>query len=143
MLLKRSALSFALALAAAAVFGAASPAQAQQRPMDRQQTEPMRPQTQVQDREIQAYAAAANEVRQLKQKWIPRFQQAEKESPQKAAQVEEEAYTEMVGAVEKKGLSVDRYNEIYELAQVDPEIQRKVIEELEQQRGGTSGGMSQ
>jgi ribosomal protein L20 len=142
MSLTKSALSFALALAAAVVFGAAQAQQPpQQRPMDRQATEPMKPQTQVDDREIQAYAAAANEVRQLKQKWIPRFQQAEKESPQAAAQVEEEAYTEMVGAVEKKGLSVDRYNEIYELAQVDPDVQRKVIEQLEQTRGGTSGGM--
>lgn len=134
-------LPFVLAIAAAAVLGASFPGEAQQqpRPLDKQ-TEPLQSQTRVQDREIQAYAAAATEVRQLKQKWIPRFQQAEKESPQAAAQVEEEAYTEMVGAVEKKGLSVDRYNEIYELAQVDPEVQRKVIEQIEQQRG-TSGGM--
>jgi ribosomal protein L20 len=141
MSLKRSALSFALAVSAAAVFGAAWPAQAQQRPMERQQMAPMTPQAQVHDREIQAYAAAANEVRQLKQKWIPRFQQAEKESPQAASQIEEDAYNEMVSAVEKKGLSVDRYYEIYELAQVDPEVQRKVIEQLEQHRGGSSGGM--
>lgn len=142
MLFTRSALSLALALTAAAVIGGvpAGQAQQQQRPMDRQQNEPMKSQTQVQDREIQAYAAAANEVRQLKQKWIPRFQQAEKESPQAAQRIEEDAYNEMVVAVEKKGLSVDRYNEIYELAQVDPDVQRKVIEQLEQTRG-PSGGM--
>lgn len=141
MLFTRSAFTLALALTTVAAVGSVPAVQAQQRPMDRQQSEPMKSQTQVQDREIQAYAAAANEVRQLKQKWIPRFQQAEKESPQAAQKIEEDAYNEMVGAVEKKGLSVDRYNEIYELAQVDPDVQRKVIEQLEQQRGGTSGGM--
>lgn len=133
MTLTRTGFSIAAALAAAA-FLAGAPATAQQRPADMPggASAPSAAQTRVDEREIQAYAAAAQEVRQLKQKWIPRFQQAEKESPQAAAQVEEDAYTEMVGAVEKKGLSVDRYNEIYELAQVDPEVQRKVIEQIEQ-----------
>lgn len=45
---------------------------------------------------------------------------------------------EMTQAVQNKGLSIDRYNSIRQLAQADPEVQRKVQEPMDPEQSRRS-----
>ena len=88
-------------------------------------------QSAVSDKEIQAFAAAASDIRRLNQKWIPKVQEAAQQSPDAEQQTRQQAMSEMTQAVQNKGLSIDRYNSILQMAQADPEIQRKVQERMQ------------
>src|SRR5690349_10882600 len=63
-----------------AALTAGTVAVAQTQPQQQQRAPQLQaPKTVVSDKEIQAFAAAATEVRQLNQKWIPQVQQAAKQ----------------------------------------------------------------
>jgi hypothetical protein len=125
---------------AALTFGTVAATQAQQqRPspsqtQTQQQQRPPQSQTQqsaVSDKEIQAFAAAATDVRQLNQKWIPQVQEAAKQGPDAEQKTRQQAMAEMTQAVQKRGLSVDRYSMILDQTQTDPELNRKVQERMQ------------
>src|SRR5262245_4123750 len=107
------------AVGATLVFSAvASSVQAQQQPQPQTQPQESKPQAKpVSDKEIETFAAAATEVRQLNKQWAPKVEAAENESPEAAEAVRRQALTEMAQAVERKGMSVDRYEEIFTVAQ--------------------------
>ncbi|TWT09958.1 DUF4168 domain-containing protein [Reyranella sp. CPCC 100927] len=86
--------------------------------------------TNVSDKEIDTFAAAATEVRQLNKQWSPKVQEAAKQSPEAAEKTRQQALTEMAQAVERKGMSVDRYQQIFEIAQADREVQRKIVDRM-------------
>lgn len=123
--LNRSLLSVAAVIAAAAIATPAALAQAQQQPQA-QQRQPAA----VSDEDIVAFVAAATEVRQLNQTWVPRVQEAAKKGKTEEEATRKQALTELTQAVQKNGLSVDRYQEIYAIAQSDPEVARKVREKM-------------
>jgi hypothetical protein len=128
MAMCRSVLPAIAAMTAALTIGAVSTTQAQQQQRSPQlQTQ----QPAVSDKEIQAFAAAASEVRQLNQKWIPKVQAAAQQGPDAEQKARQQAMAEMTQAVQKKGLSVDQYNKMVALAQADPEVQRKIQERME------------
>ncbi len=95
-------------------------------------TPPHAAESQLSETDVQAFASAATEVRQLNQKWLPRLRAAQQDQgPDAAQQVRDEAMAEMEQAVSSKGLSIQRYHEIYELAEANPEIERRVQERME------------
>jgi 2,4-dienoyl-CoA reductase-like NADH-dependent reductase (Old Yellow Enzyme family) len=102
------------ALAVALVFTAAAlPAAAQQSAPSEYSQE-----------QLAAFAAAAQRVQELNQKWIPQIGQAE--SDVENAQMRERAMEEMKAAVHQEGLTVEEYNQIYDAAQRDPEIMQQI-----------------
>jgi hypothetical protein len=110
--------------------------QQQRSPQSQTQQQQRSPQSQTQqsavsDKEIQAFAAAATEVRQLNQKWIPQVQAAAKQGPDAEQKTRQQAMAEMTQVVQKKGLSVDRYSTILDMTQTDPELNRKVQERMQ------------
>jgi hypothetical protein len=122
----RSLLSVAAIVAAAAITAPAALVQAQQQPQGQQRE----PAAAVTDSDIVAFVAAATEVRQLNQSWVPRVQEAAKKGKKEEEEVRKQALEELTQAVQKNGLSVDRYQEIYAIAQSDPEVARKVREKM-------------
>jgi hypothetical protein len=81
----------------------------------------------VDDAELQKFAQAAGEIRELRRKWMPEVAAAERKGgPEAALKVEDEAYAEMIGAVENKGLSLQRFNQIVAMAQTDQELQERL-----------------
>ncbi|WP_178133692.1 DUF4168 domain-containing protein [Vineibacter terrae] len=84
----------------------------------------------VSDQEIETFVAAATEVRNLNKQWTPKVQEAAKQGPQAEQQTRAQALREMALAVEKKGMSVDRYQQIFEVARNDREMQRKIVEKM-------------
>ncbi len=128
MPLNRSIVSIA-AMAAALACVAVPAAWAQQQPPQPQQQQVPGAQ-QVSDKEIETFAAAATEVRQLNKQWAPKVEAAAKESPEAGETVRRQALTEMAQAVERKGLSINRYQEIFQVAQTDPDVRRKIVERM-------------
>ena len=126
MAVNRSALPIAL-VAAALACGTVPIAYGQQQ---QPSGPPAKQPATVSDQDIKSFAAAASEVRQLQRVWIPKVEEAGKQGPEEQMKVRQQAISEMTQAVQKNGLSVDRYQEIYQIAQTDPEVQRKIRENM-------------
>ena len=125
MAVNRSALPIAV-IAAALACGTVPIAYGQQQPSGPPTNQPAT----VSDQDIKSFAAAASEVRQLQRVWIPKVEEAGKQGPEEQTKVRQQAISEMTQAVQKNGLSVDRYQEIYQIAQTDPEVQRKIRDNM-------------
>jgi hypothetical protein len=84
----------------------------------------------VSDAELDAFVIAYREVFALEQQFGAELQQAEDEATQQA--IIAEAQAEMTQAVEDApGIGVERYIEILQLAQADPELQAELTERLQ------------
>ncbi len=114
-----------LTMMAVAVLGfAAAPiagAQSSQSPAEQ-------PASSFSDDELKSFVVAALEVQRINSVYLPRLQAAT--TPEEQAQVREAASGEMVQAVEKNGLSVDKYKEILEQAQTNPAVASRVKEHI-------------
>jgi 2,4-dienoyl-CoA reductase-like NADH-dependent reductase (Old Yellow Enzyme family) len=104
------------ALAVAFVFTAAA------LPAAAQQSAP----TEISQEQLAAFAAAAQRVQELNQKWIPQINQAGSDAEN--AQMREQAMQEMTAAVRDEGLTVEEYNQIYDAAQRSPEVMQQIEE---------------
>lgn len=78
------------------------------------------------DEQLRTYAEAVKEVKEISNEYQPKMEAAQSEQDQQA--VRREATEEMVEAIEKKGLSVDQYNQISMVARTDPETAAKINE---------------
>lgn len=144
--IRRSALgTTALAMLAAGVLAigstaalaqqAAPPAgQPQQAPPPQAQPMPGQeaPQASFSDEEIETYADATLEVQEIGAKWEPRLLEAQQaQQPEQLEQLQREAEEEMVDAVQSAGLSVEQYNEITRMAQVDQNLRDRILGQME------------
>lgn len=78
--------------------------------------------------DLEAYAVAFLDVRDISQEYQAKMQQAETPDDQQA--IQQEAVEKMSGAVRDSGLSVDKYNQITEASRTDPELQQKVMDTI-------------
>ena len=85
----------------------------------------------VTQEELQSFAAATEQVESIGVAWQARIDAAE--SQEQASQMGAQAQTEMIAAVEAEGLTVEQYNQIFLLAQANPDIQNQVMEYKEAQ----------
>lgn len=113
----------AAAVAGAAVFGAGATASAQDAAAQQQQMQQAAP---VTDKEVKQFVKAEKEINSIVEEWAPKVQSAGNQ--QEAEELQGEAQTQMVAAIEKEGLSVNRYNEIYQQAQLDPQLAERIRE---------------
>jgi hypothetical protein len=91
------------------------------------------------DRELHSFAVALLEVERIKSSYAPRLEQKLREQ----AQVKQAASIEMLRALEKQGMSVDKYQEMLANVQSHPELAGKVAGYLRQsQPPGAQGGKS-
>lgn len=80
------------------------------------------------DSELKSFAVAALEVQRINDAYLPKLKSAS--SPEEQKQVEKIATAEMVKAVEKEGMTVDKYKEIMNHAQSNPEVAEKVMQHI-------------
>ncbi|PQA85688.1 DUF4168 domain-containing protein [Hyphococcus luteus] len=110
-----------LAAAAAAAAASAGPAaMAQDAAAQQQQIAP------VSDKEVKKFVKAEKKIGAIVEEWSPKVQSAE--SQQEAQQMQKKAQTQMIAAIEKEGLSVQRYNQIAQRAQVDKQLAERLQE---------------
>ena len=81
------------------------------------------------DAELQSFAEAALEVKRIKGTYIPKLEAAESLAEQQ--EVKQAASQEIKRAVEERGISVDKYQEILASALTNPEIAQRVNKYLE------------
>lgn len=99
-------------------------------PQIAQQSQQQAPQASFSDEQLEAFAAATVEVRNLNQEWQQRIQ--ETQDPQQEQQLREEATQKMAEAIEEEGLTVQEYNQITQVARQNPEVYDKVTEYMQQ-----------
>ena len=79
------------------------------------------------DAELRSFAAAAVEVHRINSAYLPRLAEA---APDEQRALEQQALRETTAAVEKQGLTSDKYDEILTAAQTRAEVARKVEQYL-------------
>src|SRR6266480_5287783 len=95
--------------------------QARTVPSDQARTVPST--TAYSDAELKSFAAAAVDVHRINSNYLPKLADA---SPAEQRQIEKQAMQETTRAVEKQGLTSDKYDEILTAAQTKPEVAKKV-----------------
>ncbi len=78
------------------------------------------------DKELQQFVAASAEVSKINSASLPKREAAANAAA--AEKLEDEATAQMEKAVQAKGLTTERYTEIYTVMQADPAIKAKVAE---------------
>jgi len=81
------------------------------------------------DAQLESFAAAAVEVSEITEQLQMQAQGVEDEA--ELMELQEQANTQMVAAVEEEGLTVEEYNMIFQVAQVDPELNERLVEMME------------
>lgn len=98
------------------------------------QDQPAAPAQQFDDSELESYAEASAELRTISQDWEARMAGAE--DAQEMEQMQVQAETEMVEAVEAEGLTAERFNTITRAAQADQALAQRLMQMIEDVQGG-------
>lgn len=78
----------------------------------------------ISDQDLKSFAVAALEVKKINDSYRPRYRSAD--TPAAKQEVQKEATDKMSAAVEQKGLSVDKYNQILRVAQANPDVAQQI-----------------
>ena len=82
----------------------------------------------VSDAELKSFAVAVLEVQRINDAYMPRFHASK--TPEEQHQVENAASREMTRAVEKQGMTVDKYKQIMTLAQKNPQVAERIKDHM-------------
>jgi hypothetical protein len=81
------------------------------------------------DQELNAYVTAAVQVAQISRDYTSKVQGAQ--SVEEKKKIQQEATGKMTQVIKKEGLSVEKYNEIYTAASMDPRLAQRLNGMLE------------
>jgi hypothetical protein len=84
------------------------------------------------DQELKAYVTAAVQVAQISRGYTSKMQGAQSVDEKK--KIQQEATGKMTEAIKGEGLSVEKYNEIYTAASMDPKLAQRLNGMLEKTR---------
>ncbi|MFC6488515.1 DUF4168 domain-containing protein [Nitratireductor sp. GCM10026969] len=117
-----SAAALALSMGFAPAHAQEAPTQQPATPTQPPAAEPTQPPAaaEVDDATLQAFAQASLDVEEVISTWSPRIQSAENE--QQAEEMRTSANQEIREALQSNGLEVETYNQVYQLAQANPEV---------------------
>ena len=79
--------------------------------------------------QLESFVAAANRVGEITDQLQMQAQGVENE--EELMQLQEQANMQMLAAVEDEGLTVEEYNTIFQVAQVDPELNARLVEMMQ------------
>ena len=79
--------------------------------------------------QLESFAAAATRVSEITEQLQMQAQAVESE--EQLVELQEQANQQMMAAVEDEGLTVEEYNTIFQVAQVDPELNARLVEMME------------
>jgi len=130
MKIQPTVVTLSVVLAGALILALALPMPAQDAQPPQQQ--PPTQQFEPSDNQVQAFASAALQVQQIRSKWQTRMQEAD--NAEKAQELQVQAATEMVSAVQERGLTVETYKAIATAARDNPELAGRIVKLMEQSR---------
>ena len=125
-------IGFGLALCLAP-FGSISALQAQTKSQDQR---PADAQSAISDNELKAFAKAYVQFHKIRAEYEPKFGGAN--SPQEKGQVEQEAVAKFGAALEREGLSMQRYAALYQTISADQELRDRALKLIEEEQARSS-----
>ena len=130
MKIQPTVVTLSVVLAGALILALALPMPAQDAQPPQQQPPPQ--QFEPSDNQVEAFASAALQVQQIRSKWQTRMQEAD--NAEKAQELQVQAATEMVSAVQERGLTVETYKAIATAARDNPDLAGRIVKLMEQSR---------
>jgi hypothetical protein len=119
----------AMAICAATSVIAVGPVTAAQGPDRQPAPEAQQPAPSYSDAELKSFAVAVVQVQRINDAYLPKLKTAS--TPEEQQQVEKTATSEMVKAVQKEGMTVEKYKQIMNHAQSNPEIGDRVMKHIQ------------
>jgi hypothetical protein len=98
-------------------------------PTQAQDVKPPPPPPAFSQQQLEAFAAAALQVREIRARWQPRIQGAE--SAENAQEFRTQGTAEMLSALEARGLTVETFNAIATAARNNPELASRLTKLME------------
>jgi hypothetical protein len=92
-------------------------------------------QSQYTQDELRSFAVAMVDVQSISDKYMPQLEASPSEEEKR--QIIDTANIEMITAVEARGLTTSKYQEILNEAKANPAVGRQVIQEVERLEGGS------
>jgi hypothetical protein len=89
--------------------------------------------------ELVTFTTAFVEIADVRDEMAVRLEEAE--TPEEAAEIQSEADAQMMEVLDERELSPDRYNQIVQLINVNPELQAEFEQLLLEVRGGEGSGI--
>src|SRR5438128_9515190 len=133
MKIQPTVVTLSVVLAGALILALALPMQAQDAQPPQQQPPPQ--QFEPSDNQVEAFASAALQVQQIRSKWQTRMQEAD--NAENAQELQVQAATEMVSAVQERGLTVETYKAIATAARDNPDLAGRIVKLMDQSRSRT------
>jgi len=130
MKIQPAVLTLSAVLASALILALALPMQAQD--AQPKQPQPSTQQIEPSQDQLKSFASAAIEVQQIRSKWQTRMQEAD--NAEKAQELQVQVATEMVSAVQERGLTVETYKAIATAARDNPDLAGRIAKLMEQAR---------
>jgi uncharacterized protein DUF4168 len=130
MKIQPTVLTLAAVLTGALILALALPMPAQDSQPRQQQPPPQ--QFEPSQDQLEAFTSAVRQVQQIRSKWQTQMQEAD--SAEKAQEFQVQAATEMVSAVQERGLTVETYKAIATAARDNPELANRIVKFMEQAR---------
>lgn len=131
-------LMMSLCAALAAAWASAAAAQTTAPGTPRPAPQVQQPAPSYSEDELKTFAVAALEVLRINDLYLPKLKMAA--TPEEQQQVEKTATDEMVKAVQKQGLTVDKYKEIMTHAEANPEIADRVMKHMKAAQSSPGAG---
>jgi hypothetical protein len=131
-------LMMSLCAALAAAWASAAAAQTTAPGTPRPAPQVQQPAPNYSEDELKTFAVAALEVLRINDLYLPKLKMAA--TPEEQQQVEKTATDEMVKAVQKQGLTVDKYKEIMTHAEANPEIADRVMKHMKAAQSSPGAG---
>ncbi|HET7595353.1 MAG TPA: DUF4168 domain-containing protein [Burkholderiales bacterium] len=131
-------LMMSLCAALAAAWASAAAAQTTAPATPRPAPQVQQPAPNYSEDELKTFAVAALEVLRINDLYLPKLKMAA--TPEEQQQVEKTATDEMVKAVQKQGLTVDKYKEIMTHAEANPEIADRVMKHMKAAQSSPGAG---
>lgn len=94
------------------------------------QEQAVTPPATVSEDQVEAFADAAVAVQRVEQDFSARLQEVE--TQEEAEQLQQQAQTEAVQAVEESGLSLPEYYAVLDAANADPELYAMLVERIQE-----------
>jgi hypothetical protein len=91
-----------------------------------------KPQPNVNETQLRAFAKVYVEVEKIRQEYVPRLK--ETKNAEEGKQIEAEARSKMEGALTKEGLTAESYSQIFEIARADEGLREKLIKLINEER---------
>jgi hypothetical protein len=86
----------------------------------------------ISEKELQAFARAYTDVQRIRLQYEPSLQKTK--DPKQAERIHQEADSKIKATLDRQGLTVDRYNQIYAAVNKNEELRRKTLKQVEQER---------